>query len=102
MNTKDNIFRIGYARMISNNLLATLVDVQSTIVTDLDGVILCWVHAHTETINLSKDISGELLEELKTVSIIADKVNNYRLVNDGNRLWGIISKFRYPEMAVMP
>lgn len=94
----DESFNVGYTRVISDNLLATLVDLQSIVVTTVTGNVLCWIHEWKQTLYCDGKMTAQQLDELTNNSTLSYKVKQYKTITEDTRLWGINSTFRYPKV----
>lgn len=94
-------FTIGHPKLIHPTLIATLVDLQSTIIYTTDGLIIGWIHEHTENIEFAEGYRV-LYHNLIKESELRDKLIGYTLTFfkiDGAisyRQWDVKTKFIYP------
>lgn len=96
-------FTIGHPRLIHEELIAVLVDLQSIVVYDTEGNTIAWIHESAKQINFAtghaRDLhmlqySSELRERIKDYTISFFEVNG----NTEMRQWGVKTQFIYPPL----
>jgi len=90
-------FCIGYGRLISENLIGTMVDLQSIVVTNLLGEPVCWIHEWKKAIYPADEAAQQYIPELINNSILSERINDYTIEKTSSRKWGIKSTFQYPN-----